>query len=182
MSQYSSSRCPTHFHWDQPDIQFIKSKSPIVTSDLLKSSSVGLKDAGTSLQTVWNTLTIPVAAKQRRKIQAIDDGRYVDKLAFAIQSCGDYDKVLQGLWEHYPNLLPNDKSLGNVDRLHDWVMFYDRLAGRVGESQEWELMGFMSYGIVPWYTHMASPANNTKHVEWPKSDYEVSHSSWERKG
>jgi chromosome transmission fidelity protein 18 len=120
-------------------------------------------------------LTIPVAAKQRRKIQAIDDGRYVDKLAFAIQSCGDYDKVLQGLWEHYPNLLPNDKSLGNVDRLHDWVMFYDRLAGRVGESQEWELMGFMSYGIVPWYTHMASPANNTKHVEWPKSDYEVSH-------
>jgi hypothetical protein len=94
-------------------------------------------------------------------------------MAFSIQACGDYDKVLQGLWEHYPNLLPNDKSLGNVDKLHDWVMFYDRLAGRVGESQEWELMGFMSYAVVPWYTHMASPANNTKHVEWPKSDYEV---------
>ena len=140
---------------------------------MLKSSSLGLKDTGTSLQTVWDALTIPVAAKQRRKTQGIDDGKYVDKLSFAIQACGDYDKLLQGLWEHYPNLHPQDKGLPNLDKVHDWVMFYDRLAGRVGETQEYELMGYMSYGIVPWYTHMSSAANNTKHVEWPKSDYEV---------
>ena len=144
---------------------------------MLRSSALGLKDTGTSLQTVWDSLTIPVAAKQRRKTQGIDDGKYVDKLSFAIQACGDYDKLLQGLWEHYPNLQPQDKGLPNLDKVHDWVMFYDRLAGRVGETQEYELMGYMSYGLVPWYTHMASPANNTKHVEWPKSDYEVSHPS-----
>lgn len=132
-----------------------------------------MKDTGTSLQTVWDSLTIPVAAKQRRKTQGIDDGKYVDKLSFAIQACGDYDKLVQGLWEHYPNLQPQDKSLPNLDRVHDWVMFYDRLSGRVSETQEYELMAFMNYGIVPWYTHMASAANNAKHVEWPKSDYEV---------
>ena len=155
-------------------IQFIKSKSPILTSDLLKSSTLGLKDTGTSLQTVWDSLTIPVAAKQRRKQQGgIDNGKYVDKMAFAVQACGDYDKVLQGLWEHYPHLQPQDKSLANLDKVHDWVSFYDKLAGRVGETQEYELMSFMAYGIVPWYTHMASAANNAKHVEWPKADYEV---------
>ena len=146
----------------------------MLTSDMLKSSALGLKDTGTSLQTVWDALTIPVAAKQRRKTQGIDDGKYVDKLSFAIQACGDYDKLLQGLWEHYPNLQPQDKGLPNLDKMHDWISFYDRLSGRVGETQEYELMGYMSYGIVPWYTHMASAANNTKHVEWPKSDYEVS--------
>lgn len=142
--------------------------------DLLKSSSLGLKDTGTTLQTVWNALTIPIAAKRRRATTGIDDGKYVDRLAFAVQACGDHDKVVQGLWEHYPHLQPIDKSLRNIDKVHDWISFYDRMAGRVGETQDYELMGYMSYAIVPWYSHMAAPANNAKQTEWPKADYEVS--------
>jgi chromosome transmission fidelity protein 18 len=90
-----------------------------------------------------------------------------------VQACGDYDKVVQGCWEHYPNLKPLDGGLGNVVKMMEWVGYYDRLAGRVGERQEYELMGYMPYAIVPWYSHLASPANNAKKTEWPKADYEV---------
>ena len=39
---------------------------------------------------------------------------------------------------------------------------------------EWDLMGYMPFAIVPWFTHMASPANSAKPTEWPKADYEAS--------
>ncbi|EIW66530.1 hypothetical protein TREMEDRAFT_34848, partial [Tremella mesenterica DSM 1558] len=154
-------------------LQFIKSRSSIVTDEAIRTSSVGLKDSGTSLQSTWNSLFIPLAAKQRRKAQGIDDGKYVDRLVNEVQSCGEYDRLVQGMWEHYPNLKPIDSSLENIVKLNDWVAYHDYLAGRVGEHQEFELMGYMPYGIVAWYGHMASSANNTKLTEWPKADYEA---------
>lgn len=146
----------------------------MVTDEAIKSSSVGLKDSGTTLQSVWNDLFIPVSAKARRKTAGIDNGKFVNRLVHAVSSCGDHDRLVQGLFEHYPNLKPLDASLQNVCKMHDWVQYYDRLHGRISENQEFELMGYVSYAIVPWYSHMAAPANTTKPTEWPKMDYEVS--------
>ncbi len=146
-----------------------------MTDEAIKSSSVGLKDSGTTLQSVWNSLFIPIAAKQRRKTAGIDDGRYVNRLAFDVQACGDYDKVVQGCFEHYPNLKPLDASLHNVNRMHDWLAYYDRVSTQVNEEQDYELMAYLPYAVVPWHSHMAAPANNAKPTEWPKADFEVSH-------
>ncbi|KAK4688524.1 chromosome transmission fidelity protein 18, partial [Tremellales sp. Uapishka_1] len=153
-------------------LQFIKSKSKVVTDDAIKSSSVGIKDSGSSLQSVWNSLSIPIGAKQRRKTAAIDDGRYVNRLTFEIQACGDYDKVVQGLFEHYPNLKPLDATLSNVNKMLDWLEYYDRISTKVNENQDYELMAYLPYSMVPWYSHFAAPANNAKPTEWPKADYE----------
>ena len=157
--------------------QFIKSKSSTVTHDAIKTAAVGTKDSGTSLQTAWNNLFTPMAAKQRRKQMGIDDRRYVDRLAFMVQACGEYDRVVQGCFEHYPNLKPLDASFTNICRLHDWVAYYDRLSGRVSEHMEFELMNYMPYAVVPWYSHFAAPSNATRPAEWPKADYEVSYGS-----
>jgi chromosome transmission fidelity protein 18 len=145
----------------------------VVTDEAIKSSAVGLKDSGTTLQAVWNDIFIPVSAKVRRKTAGIDDGKYVNRLVNVISTSGEYDKVVQGLFEHYPNVKPLDASLQNLCRVHDWIEFYDRLNGKISENQEFELMGYIPYAIVPWHTHMAAPANNTKPTEWPKADYEV---------
>ena len=146
----------------------------VVTADAIKSSSVGLKDSGTTLQSVWNSIFVPIAAKQRRKIAGIEDGRYVNRLAFEIQASGDYDKVVQGCFEHYPNLKPLDASLQNLNRMHDWLAYYDRVSTKVNEDQDYELMAYLPYAVVPWHSHMAAPANAFKPTEWPKADYEVS--------
>ena len=142
--------------------------------DAIKSSSVGMKDSGTTLQTCWNDIFIPVSAKVRRKTQGIDDGRYVNRLVDSVSSCGEYDRLVQGLFEHYPNLKPLDASLGNVCRTLDWLAYYDRMYGKINENQEFELFGYIPYAIVPWHSHLAAPANSTKPTEWPKADYEVS--------
>lgn len=154
-------------------LQFIKARSISVTDELIRSSSVGLKDSGTTLHTAWTSLLVPISAKVRRKTAGIDDGRYVDRLAFEVQACGEYDKLVQGLFEHYPGTKPIDASLVNLSRLHDWVGYYDRLMGRVEGELAFELMGYLPYAVVPWYSHMAAPANNLRPVEWPRADYEV---------
>jgi hypothetical protein len=78
-----------------------------------------------------------------------------------------------GCFEHYPNLKPLDASLKNVGRLHDWLYFYDRLNYRVSSEQEFELLGYVPYAVVPWHHHMAAPVNSQSPVEYPKADYEV---------
>ncbi|WOO80484.1 Chromosome transmission fidelity protein 18 [Vanrija pseudolonga] len=154
-------------------LQFIKSRSSVVTTEAIKASSVGTKDSGTTLDTAWGSLFVPLAAKQRRKvIGAIDDGRYADRLAFMVQACGEYDRLVQGCFEHYPNLKPLDPSFRNICRLHDWVAYYDRLSGKVAENMEFELMAYLPYAIVPWHSHFAAPGNASRPTEWPKADYE----------
>ncbi|GMK59840.1 hypothetical protein CspeluHIS016_0900570 [Cutaneotrichosporon spelunceum] len=155
-------------------LQFIKSRSPVLTADAVKSSSVGVKDAGTTLSTVWNALFVPMGAKQRRKeMGAADDGRYVDRLAFMLQACGDYDRVVQGCFEHYTHLKPLDTSFANMCRLHDWVGYFDHLSSHIGENMEFELMAYLPYAIVPWYSHFSAPSNAKRPIEWPKADYEA---------
>ncbi|KAJ9100114.1 hypothetical protein QFC19_005794 [Naganishia cerealis] len=43
---------------------------------------------------------------------------------------------------------------------------------KVVQAQEFELMTYTSYAIVPWYSHFASPANVERPTDFPKADYE----------
>jgi chromosome transmission fidelity protein 18 len=43
----------------------------------------------------------------------------------------------------------------------------------VGKNQEFELMGYMPYAVIPWHTHMAAAANSSRAVDFPKADYEA---------
>lgn len=154
-------------------LQFVKSRSPVVTMEDIKASSVGAKDTGTTLQTAWNALLIPMAAKQRRKELGIDNGRYVDRLAFTVQACGEHDRIVQGCFEHYPQLKPLDASFANICKLHDWLGYYDHVSGHIGETMQFELMGYLTYAVIPWHSHFAAPSNASRPTEWPKQDYEA---------
>lgn len=170
----------------------MKSRSMAITEKSIRQSSIGMKDSGASLHAVWQGLFVPVSTKGKRKqngVGAVDS--YVNRLAFEVQSCGDQDRVVQGAFlptptiltsdtstragcfEHYPNLKPMDQSLTNLSKVHDWLHFYDQLHHRVVTTQEWELMAYTAYAIVPWHSHLASPANFERPVEYPKADYEV---------
>lgn len=48
-------------------LQFIKSRSPVVTEQSIRSLAVGSKDSSTSLQSAWSSLFVPLPAKVRRK-------------------------------------------------------------------------------------------------------------------
>ncbi|TYJ55605.1 hypothetical protein B9479_003755 [Cryptococcus floricola] len=153
-------------------LQFIKSRSNAVTEEIVRATSLGLKDTSTTLHSAWSALFIPLPAKKRRA-QGIDSERYLPRLIPIIQSCGEYDKVAQGVFEHYPHLKPLDGTLGNVGSVLDWVAFTDRLQGRIGAEQAWDLMGYVPWSLGAWFPHMAAQANSAKPAEYPKADYEA---------
>ncbi|KAH8082309.1 P-loop containing nucleoside triphosphate hydrolase protein [Filobasidium floriforme] len=156
-------------------LQFIKSRTTEVTEKSVRKTALGLKDGGASLHGVWHNLFVPVTSKKKRQngMATGEDGKYVGRLAEVVMSSGDVDRVMQGCFEHYPNLKPIDASIKNVARIHDWIHHYDRLHHRVGKFQEFELMGYMPYAVVPWHTHMAAAANTSRAVDFPKTDYEA---------
>lgn len=149
-----------------------------MTEEAIRSTSVGSKDTGTGLHTVWHSLFVPLSAPARRQLAIADDGRYVDRLAHEIQASGDMDRLVQGCFEHYPHLKPLDATLDNLSRLHHkWLMWYDQMSKVCGEGGTgYEIMAYMPYGVVAWHAHLAAPSNALKQVEWPKADYEVGRS------
>ncbi|WVO24366.1 uncharacterized protein IAS62_005731 [Cryptococcus decagattii] len=154
-------------------LQFIKSKSPVVTEEAIRATSLGLKDTSTTLQTAWNALFVPLAAKKRRAQGNIDDTRYLPRIIPIINSCGEYDKLLLGAFEHYPNLKPLDGTMKNLTKVHEWLAFSDRLQARVTSEQEWELLGYIPWGVGAWYPHLASQGNSSKPTDYPRADYEA---------
>lgn len=77
-------------------LQFIKSRSPVLTEAMVKLAAVGLKDSGTTTQAVWNALFVPVSAKKQKVGLGMEEGRYVNRMVQTVSSSGEYDKVMQG--------------------------------------------------------------------------------------
>lgn len=170
----------------------MKSRSMAITEKTVRQSSIGMKDSGASLNAVWQSIFVPISTKGKRKRDGIGAAdNYVNRLAFEIQSSGDQDRIVQGqfgspvlthltlinnvtgCFEHYPNLKPMDQSLANLNKVYEWLHFYDLLHHRILSTQEWELMTYTPYAIVAWHPHLASPSNVERPVEYPKTDYEV---------
>lgn len=77
-------------------LQFIKSRTPVLTEAMVKLAAVGLKDSGTTTQAVWNALFVPVSAKKQKVGLGMEEGRYVNRMVQTVSSSGEYDKVMQG--------------------------------------------------------------------------------------
>ena len=52
-------------------------------------------------------------------------------------------------------------DFARANAMHDWLHFHDALSGGVAASQHWELMAYLPFAAVPWYTEFASHANAT---------------------
>lgn len=59
-----------------------------------------MKDGGTSLHKVWNTLLVPVSSKKNRQNgQKVEEqGKFVSRVAEVVQSAGETDRVMSGMW------------------------------------------------------------------------------------
>jgi chromosome transmission fidelity protein 18 len=77
-------------------LQFIKSKSSILDDAMVKQATVGIKDSGTSLQRVWDSLFVPLSVKKRKLGLGVEEGKFLNRLVEIVSSCGEYDRLMQG--------------------------------------------------------------------------------------
>ena len=80
-------------------LQFIKSRTDLVTEGEISRATVGMKETEGSVQSVWHDLFTPLTAKTRKLLpgsSVTDPDRYVSRLSRAIDNAGT-DKVAVGM-------------------------------------------------------------------------------------
>ena len=72
------------------------------------------------------------------------------------QSCGDYDKLVGGVFENYLDNKFKDSYLENVISGHEWFRFFDSLWQEISHSQIYTLMGYAPFVLVSSHFHFSS--------------------------
>ena len=152
-------------------LQFIRTKGGGRVDDAaLRSAAVGSKDGGTSLGAVWDRL-FRIPHDRKGAPTGTEDGRYVERVLKDVQTCGEYEKLELGCFEHYLGLRAPPDTFRAINRALDWVGAFDGFQGAIQRHQTYELLAYVPYAIVPWYPLFAHVAN--RRLDWPKADYEV---------
>ncbi|GAA5970017.1 hypothetical protein JCM3765_007278 [Sporobolomyces pararoseus] len=149
-------------------VQFIKRKGDVVDEKAIRSTSLGMKDTGTSSIQVLDRLF----KKPSRKKGVSTDDRYITRIVRDVQTSGEYEKIAQGCFENYLSARDTDnEAFPRISEALDWLYFFDRLDGKLRTDRDYELLGYVPYSFVPWYPLFSSQTPNP--VELPKTDYEM---------
>jgi len=88
------------------------------------------------------------------------------------QSCGEYDRVLAGVFENYVNLKFKDNSLENVAKGLNWFSTFDLLHTEMLRSQSYSIMAYLPFTIV--LAHFMFGSTFKQRVSFPSQAHEVS--------
>ncbi|GAA5930725.1 hypothetical protein JCM1841_004748 [Sporobolomyces salmonicolor] len=150
-------------------LQFIKRRGATIDEQVIRSTSLGMKDTGTSAAQVLDRL---FKKPLRRKGVSAGDEKYVGRIVKDVQTSGEYEKISQGCFENY--LLArgtNDEAFPRINQALDWLFLYDQLDHRLRTERDYELLAYVPYTFVSWYPLFSSQVPNP--VELPKTDYEM---------
>lgn len=67
-----------------------------------------------------------------------------------------------GAFEHYPNLKWQDTDFMRANHMHDWIHFYDKFEKDISTNQTYELMSYLPYSFIPWYSNFSNHSNATR--------------------
>ncbi|KAG0266796.1 hypothetical protein BG011_000848 [Mortierella polycephala] len=152
-----------------------------LTLEALNKATIGRKDQGKSLFSVWEELfQAPYARKSRSALKVMEEGRdglvkddnntYISRMVTLIQANGDYEKLMQGCFENYPSMVFHDVAMGKIVECGDWLAFYDQLNTKVSTNFEYEVGGYIAYTIVNFHRFFAGSVRQK--IEYPRKDYE----------
>ncbi|KAI0371671.1 P-loop containing nucleoside triphosphate hydrolase protein [Pilatotrama ljubarskyi] len=152
-------------------LQMLKARNQDVTESMVRSATLGMKEAEASQMTVLNDLFAPLSRKRAKELGVREDeARFVSRLSREVEGCGSMDKVAIGCFEHYALLHRHDGTLNRYMKGMDWLCTYDVLAGAMRAEREYSLMPYLSYPLVAFYPLFQE--RGSQKAERPKADWE----------
>ncbi|CAO1315065.1 unnamed protein product [Diamesa serratosioi] len=158
-------------------------KKPLTLMDVLKSN-MGKKDQHKGLFSVWSCIF--QVQRPRKMIHDSTSGENKQAIGMTdmspstrmanvldmIHMSGDYDKLIQGVFENYLKQRMPDPNLDGVVEANQWFCFDDRLQNKINSLQNYSIYPYLSYGFVSWHYLFASMAYPK--IQFPQKQYEVS--------
>ncbi|XP_055921861.1 chromosome transmission fidelity protein 18 homolog [Eupeodes corollae] len=144
-------------------------KKGISLSDVL-NSNFGLKDRHRGLFDVWtNIFKIQRPQKQLDAKGAVDGGPLVSMTDMSestrvknvlqvVHSGGDYNILMQGVYENYLQQKMPDPYMNGVTEATKWFCFSDTVQHHIQHLQNYTVYPYLQYGFVIWHLLFATLA------------------------
>lgn len=160
-------------------LQFYASKKqPLTLFDVL-NSNIGQKDQHKSLFNAWSAIF--QIQRPKKIIKNDSNGRSIGNsdtstktrmmnVLDIISSCGEYEKLAQGVHENFLKQKVHDNINGVVEACH-WFSFNDRVQHKINSLQNYVMYPYLQYAFVSWHFIFASLAY--PQITYPQKQYEV---------
>ncbi|CAF2157148.1 unnamed protein product [Rotaria magnacalcarata] len=137
-------------------MQFVVThRNRAITKKMIESTAVlGVKDAQKSLFEIWTEiLQVPQSKKAQLTLQLDDPLKRAGKVALArrlelidlVSSIGSYDRLYDGLFEHYLTLHFHDPKLTSINYANQWLLFYDVMNKEMYTQQNYSFWRYAPY-------------------------------------
>lgn len=164
-------------------LQFASAKNKKFNQETLKST-LGKKDKREGVMTVYEKVfrtttstrgKTGAKARQRKLSKAGGELERTNTLLDLIHSCGNYNKVVEGCFEHYPTakgIGTFDPKLQKMVNINDWTVFDDIISRQISQNQHFTLMKYRPYiGLA--FNHEYS-SSERQFIRYPRSAWETS--------
>lgn len=166
-------------------IQFFAcSKKALTLLDVMKSN-IGQKDQHKSLFNVWASIFQVQRPKkviketsgelQQRQVIGMSDMSMTTRMEHVLEtvnSCGEYDRLIQGVFENFLKQKMADPNLEGVVEAYRWFCFNDRVQNKINSVQNYSIYPYLVFGFVSWHFSFSSMAYPL--ITYPQKQYEVS--------
>ncbi|CAF0978575.1 unnamed protein product [Adineta ricciae] len=163
-------------------MQFVVTqRNRTITKKLVESTAVlGVKDAQKSLFEIWTEiLQVPASRKTQLTLQLDDPLKRSGKVSLErrlqlvdlVSSIGAYDRLYDGLFEHYLTLHFHDPKLKSIDYANDWLLFYDVLNKEMYSQQNYSFWQYAPYPAIVF--HLLFITHRPIQMKYPQKQLEM---------
>ncbi|KAL1762152.1 P-loop containing nucleoside triphosphate hydrolase protein [Schizophyllum commune] len=134
-------------------LQFIKARSAEVNLAMVRSATVGMKQAETSVQSVLNNLFAPMSKRRVKELglTEAEESKYVARLSHEVDASGRESGVAVGCFAHYASLRQHDATLDRFEKANDWLGAFDAFSAAMWGDGEFALAPYLPYTLVAFY-------------------------------
>jgi len=177
-------------------LYFLKSRGSRLRYADVQNLNIGRKDTHKSLFQVWTEIFHIPRPKRRQHFQhaeregplplAPDLDRPLDAQMSAnaaslparfatilqsVYSCGDYDRLMNGVFENYAAIKFKDSYLSAVCTGLEWICFYDTVNHDIQRTQNYALLAYVPYTFVA--LHFQFAAVLAQRIQYPTASADM---------
>lgn len=154
--------------------------------DVLKST-IGQKDQYKGLFQIWSSIfqiqrPRRILTASEENPEAGGDGLVsmsdmslstrMDNILQVVQSNGDYDRLMQGVYENFLVQKFSDNTMLGTAESIDWFSYSDRIHRMINQLQNYQIYPYLPFGFVVWHFNFGSL--NWPQLHYPSKGFEVS--------
>ncbi|KAL9930080.1 chromosome transmission fidelity protein 18 homolog isoform 1-T3 [Glossina fuscipes fuscipes] len=156
-------------------MQFFSIQKKSFTLHDVLSNNLGQKDRHQGLFEVWKSIFKIERSKKQLTEESANKNSLITmtdmstatrarQVLSAVHSGGDYQRLMQGVFENFLQQKMPDPDLIAVVEASNWFCFSDMLLQQINQDQNYAIYPYLQYGFVKWHLLFASLA-------WPKINF-----------